>query len=257
MTMTPEAIRLDNVSLWRRTQEEFSYDLKKTLFSLIQGRYTQPIKKQVLKNLNLVVNSGEKVGIIGSNGAGKSTLLKVIGGILDPTTGSVRVRGNIAPLIELGAGFNMELSVRDNILLYGVLLGYARKEMLTRTNEILDFAELNDSADMPVKSLSSGMKARLGFAVATDTEPDILILDEVLAVGDARFTHKSKARIERLWEKSSTILFVSHSLEYVEDFCDRTIWLEQGEIVFQGDTTEAIERYLNYLGVKKYIKPPR
>ncbi len=250
--MTPEAIRLDHVSLWRRTQEEFSYDLKKTLFSLLQGKYTKPAKKQVLNDINLVVNPGEKIGIIGSNGAGKSTLLKLICGILDPTEGKVRVRGNIAPLIELGAGFNMNLSVRDNIILYGVLLGYSKQEMLTRTLDILNFAELNDYADMPVKSLSSGMKARLGFTVATDTEPDILILDEVLSVGDAKFARKSRQRIDHLWEKSSTILFVSHSLEYIDDLCDRAIWLNQGKIAFQGETKEAIDLYLSHLDVKEY-----
>ena len=250
--MNQEVIRIDNVSLWRRTQEEFSYDLKKTLFSFLQGRYTKPAKKQVLNNINLVVNSGEKIGIIGSNGAGKSTLLKLICGILEPTEGKVRVKGNIAPLIELGGGFNSDLSVRDNIILYGVLLGYSRQEMVTRTIDILNFAELNDCADMPVKALSSGMKARLGFTVATDTEPDILILDEVLSVGDAKFARKSRKRIDGLWEKSSTILFVSHSLEYIQDLCDRAIWLNQGKVVFQGDTKEAIDRYLDHLEVKEY-----
>ena len=250
--MTQEVIRLDHVSLWRRTQEEFSYDLKKTLFSFLQGKYIKPAKKQVLNDINLVVNSGEKIGIIGSNGAGKSTLLKLICGILEPTNGSVRVRGNIAPLIELGGGFNMDLSVRDNIILYGVLLGYSRQEMQTRTLEILDFAELIDYADMPVKSLSSGMKARLGFSVATDTEPDILILDEILSVDDAKFVSKSRQRIDDLWEKSSTILFVFHSLSYIQDLCDRAIWLNQGKILFYGDTKEAIDLYLNHLEVKEY-----
>ena len=251
--MNQEAIRIDNVSLWRRTQEEFSYDLKKTLFSFLQGRYSKPAKKQVLNNINLVVNSGEKIGIIGSNGAGKSTLLKLICGVLVPTNGTVRVRGSIAPLIELGGGFNSDLSIRDNIILYGVLLGFSPQEMIARTGDILDFAELNDCADMPVKALSSGMKARLGFTIATDTEPDILILDEVLSVGDAKFARKSRKRIDDLWEQSSTILFVSHSLEYMEALCDRVIWLNQGQVMFQGDAKEAIDRYLDHLEIKEYI----
>jgi ABC-type polysaccharide/polyol phosphate transport system ATPase subunit len=251
-----EVIRLDNVSLWRRTQEEFSYDLKKTIFSIIQGKYVKPAKKQILRDVNFAVNSGEKIGIIGSNGAGKSTLLKIICGILHPTFGTVRVRGNIAPLIELGAGFNMDMTVKDNIILYGVLLGYSKEEMKTRIYDILEFAELHDYADIPVKALSSGMKARLGFAVATDVEPDILILDEVLSVGDARFTHKSRQRIESLWEHSSTILFVSHSLEYVKDLCDYTIWLKEGNIAYQGKTEDAIQLYLDSVGVKRYIPPP-
>ena len=254
--MSQEVIRLDQVSLWRRTQEEFSYDLKKTIFSLLQGKHVQPAKKQVLREVNFAVNMGEKIGIIGSNGAGKSTLLKVICGILPPTKGVVRVRGRIAPLIELGAGFNMDMSVRDNIILYGVLLGYTKEDMKTRIHDILGFAELEEYAEVPVKALSSGMKARLGFSVATDVNPDILILDEVLSVGDARFTQKSRQRILDLWQQSSTILFVSHSLEYVQDLCDRSIWLNQGEIAYVGDTKEAIRLYLDYVGVKQYIRPP-
>lgn len=249
-----EVIRLDNVSLWRRTQEEFSYDLKKTVLSFLQGKYQQPARKQVLKEIDLVIDSGEKIGIIGSNGAGKSTLLKVICGILEPTTGNIRIRGNIAPLIELGAGFNVDMSVSDNIILYGVLLGYSKIEMKQRIHSILEFAELQDYADVPVKALSSGMKARLGFAVATDVEPDILILDEVLSVGDAKFKKKSQQRIEGLWNHSSTILFVSHSLEYVRELCDRCLWLEQGQVVFCGNTAEAVDRYLETVESEKYIK---
>lgn len=244
-----EIIRLDNVGLWRRTQEEFNYDLKKTIFSVLQGKYVKPSKKKVLSDIDLTIQSGQKIGIIGSNGAGKSTLLKVICGILPPTEGTVRVRGNIAPLIELGAGFNVEMTVQDNIILYGVLLGYSRQEMKLRSRAILEFAELTDYAHIPVKGLSSGMTARLGFAIATDVQPDILILDEVLSVGDARFSLKSRQRIESLWEKSSTILFVSHSLEYVKDLCDRTIWLKDGTIAFEGDTETAISLYLDSVGI--------
>jgi ABC-type polysaccharide/polyol phosphate transport system ATPase subunit len=239
-----EVIRLDNVSLWRRTQEEFSYDLKKTILSLIQGKYKKPARKQVLKEIDFVVQSGEKIGIIGSNGAGKSTLLKVICGILEPTTGNIRVRGNIAPLIELGAGFNVDMSLIDNIVTYGVLLGYSKKEMKGKISSILEFAELENYAEAPVKALSSGMKARLGFAVATDVDPDILILDEVLSVGDAKFKKKSQARIESLWDNNATILFVSHSLEYVRELCDRCLWLDKGKILFYGDTNEAVDLYL-------------
>ena len=248
-----EVIRLDNVSLWRRTQEEFSYDLKKTILSVLQGKYRKPARKQVLREVNFAVNSGEKIGIVGSNGAGKSTLLKVICGILEPTLGKVRVKGNIAPLLELGAGFNVDMSVVDNIVVYGVLLGYSKTEMKTRTLSILEFAELEDYAEVPVKALSSGMKARLGFAVATDVKPDILILDEVLSVGDAKFKKKSQQRIESLWSQSSTILFVSHSLESVQELCDRAIWLERGKIVFYGDASEAVGRYLRAVESGEYI----
>lgn len=243
-----EVIRLEQVSLWRRTQEEFSYDLKKTILSLLQGKYRKPARKLVLNRVGLVVNEGERVGIIGANGAGKSTLLKVICGILEPTSGSVRVRGNIAPLIELGAGFNPEMSIEQNIILYGVLIGYSRAEMKQRTRSILEFAELEEYAHAPVKALSSGMMARLAFAVATDVEPDILILDEVLSVGDARFAKKSQRRIEKLWDRSSTILFVSHSLDYIRESCEKAIWLDRGRILHSGSAEETIERYLETVG---------
>ena len=248
-----EVIRLDNVSLWRRTQEEFSYDLKKTVLSVLQGKYKKPARKQILQEVNFVVNSGEKIGIVGSNGAGKSTLLKVICGILEPNLGKVRVKGNIAPLLELGAGFNVDMSVVDNIIVYGVLLGYSKTEMKKRTRSILEFAELQDYAEVPVKALSSGMKARLGFAAATDIKPDILILDEVLSVGDAKFMKKSQQRIESLWSQSSTILFVSHSLESVQALCDRAIWLDRGKIIFYGDASEAVQRYLQAVESGEYI----
>ena len=242
--MTEEAIRLDQVSLWRRTQEEFSYDLKKTVLSFVEGKYRQPAKKLVLDKIDLVVEKGEKIGIIGSNGAGKSTLLKVISGILQPTTGTVRVRGQIAPLIELGAGFDSEISVMDNILLYGVLLGFSRAEMKSRVDSILDFAELQDYRFVPVKGLSSGMVARLGFAIATDIQPEILILDEVLSVGDESFKHKCQRRIDQFWDSHVTILVVSHSMDFIQSSCDKVIWLSKGNLKMTGDSKEVVKSYL-------------
>lgn len=239
-----EVIRLDNVSLWRRTQEEFSYDLKKTLLSVVEGKYRQPAKKLVLNNVNLVVDKGEKIGIIGANGSGKSTLLKIISGILRPTTGNVRVRGQVAPLIELGAGFDPDISVMDNILLYGVLLGFSRTEMKARARSILEFAELEDYALVPVKGLSSGMVARLGFAIATDVQPDILILDEVLSVGDEGFKNKCKQRMDQFWDDHATVLVVSHDLEFVSTSCKKAIYLSQGNIKFAGDSQEVVDFYL-------------
>ncbi len=239
-----QIIRLDQVSLWRRTQEEFSYDLKKTVFNFIQGKYRQPSRKLILNDLDFVVHSGEKVGIIGANGSGKSTLLKVICGILKPTKGKVWVQGEIAPLIELGAGFDPDLSVTDNIILYGVMLGFSRREMKYRVREILDFAELEEYAIAPVKSLSSGMSARLGFAIATDVEPDILILDEVLSVGDEHFKNKCQQRMNKLWDQDTTILVVSHGLDFIEKSCERAIWLDRGIIRFAGSAQETINHYL-------------
>ena len=239
-----EVIRLDKVSLYRRTQEEFSYDLKKTLLSFLEGKYRKPSKKLILDKVDLVVNAGEKIGIIGSNGSGKSTMLKLICGILKPTTGHLWVKGEIAPLIELGAGFDPDLSVRDNIVLYGVMLGFSRKEMKERVFSILDFAELQDYTFAPVKSLSSGMSARLGFAIATDVQPDILILDEVLSVGDESFKNKCQKRIDKLWDHHTTILVVSHGLEFIQQSCERAIWLDRGKIRFAGSTEETISHYL-------------
>lgn len=239
-----EVIRLDSVSLWRRTQEEFSYDLKKTLLSVVEGKYRQPAKKLVLNNINLVVDKGEKIGIIGANGSGKSTLLKIISGILRPTNGNVRVRGQVAPLIELGAGFDPDISVMDNILLYGVLLGFSRTEMKARARSILEFAELEDYALVPVKGLSSGMVARLGFAIATDVQPDILILDEVLSVGDEGFKNKCKQRMDQFWDDHATVLVVSHDLEFVSTSCKKAIYLNQGNIKFAGDSQEVVDYYL-------------
>ncbi|HBE16932.1 MAG TPA: ATP-binding protein [Cyanobacteria bacterium UBA11149] len=240
-----EAIRLDNISLWRRTQEEFSYDLKKTVLSILEGNYRKAVKKLVLKEIDLWVESGEKVGIIGANGSGKSTLLKVICGILQPTSGKVRVRGKIAPLIELGAGFDPEISVRDNIWLYGVLLGFSRREIKERAKSILEFAELEDYELVPVKGLSSGMVARLGFAIATDVQPDILILDEVFSVGDERFKNKCKKRIEKFWQGKATILVVSHDLSLIEQYCDRAVWLDKGKLRLTGSADRVVNSYLD------------
>lgn len=239
-----EVIRLDHVSLWRRTQEEFSYDLKKTILNLVQGRYRSPSKKQILNNIDLVIHQGEKVGIIGANGSGKSTLLKIICGIFTPTSGTVRVRGKIAPLIELGGGFEPEISVVDNIIFYGILLGFSKQEIKGKISSILEFAQLEEYAEIPVKALSSGMTARLGFSIATDVEPDILILDEVLSVGDAHFQSKSKQRMDQLWQANTTVLLVSHDLDFLQKTCTSAILLEKGNIKFIGSVHEAIKIYL-------------
>ncbi|MGF1482510.1 MAG: ABC transporter ATP-binding protein [Cyanophyceae cyanobacterium] len=237
-------IQLSNVSLWRRTQEEFSYDLKKTLLTVVEGKYRQPAKKLVLNNIDVAIQPGEKVGIIGANGSGKSTLLKVICGILRPTKGQVRVRGEIAPLIELGAGFDENLSVTDNIVMYGVMLGFSRREIRQRIPLILEFAELEEYALAPVKALSSGMVARLGFAIATDTQPDILILDEVLSVGDEKFKSKCQQRMQKFWQDSVTILLVSHDLDFVRHSCNCVLWLEQGKVRMLGQANEVVDAYL-------------
>lgn len=239
------SVHLEGVTLRRRTQKEFSYDLKRNIFAVLEGRYRKPEYKAVLRGIDLRTDPGEKIGIIGPNGSGKSTLLKVVCGILRPSEGRVTVRGSVAPLIELGAGFDPDLSVFDNILLYGILLGFAKEVMIAKVAGILDFAELRDYSAMPVKTLSSGMNARLGFAIASDVDPDILVLDEVLSIGDEHFRHKCRARIERFWHHKTTIFVVSHDLAFIEQSCQRVICLQKGRIAFSGTPKTAIRYYLD------------
>lgn len=238
------AIELQNVSLTRRTREEHAYDLKARLFALLQGKYHRPRRKTVLQNIDLSLPLGARIGLIGANGSGKSTLLRVIAGILAPSAGTVRTTGRIAPLIELGAGFEPDLSVEENIVLYGVLLGARRSEMHAKLPDILRFAELEDYRRFPVRSLSSGMAARLGFAIATDVEPQILLLDEVLSVGDEAFRRKSRRRIDSFIEGGVTVIVVSHDLGVLRDTCQRTIWLNAGQIAHDGPTEQTISAYL-------------
>src|SRR5579875_2619331 len=236
-------IALRDVSLWRRTQEEFHYDFKRFIFNVLRGKHRRPNRRQVLDCVNLTVSSGEKVGIIGPNGCGKTTLLKVICGILTPTRGTVSTSGAIAPLIELAAGFDVELSLVDNIIYYGLLLGIERRKMQQHVDRILEFAELCDYRNEPVKTLSSGMTARLGFAIATEFRPDILILDEVLSVGDEAFQRKCRQRIDALWDDHVTILVVSHNLDFIVRSCNRALWIDRGRIVYDGAPYEAVLRY--------------
>jgi len=185
------------------------------------------------------------LGILGRNGSGKSTLLKIIAGVFRPASGKVHVDGTLAPLIELGAGFHHELTGRENILLNGLLMGYSKEEMLAREQSIIDFAEIGDFIDAPIKQYSSGMQTRLAFAVATEVDPDILILDEILAVGDAAFQQKCFSRINTFRKAGKTILFVSHSMPDVKEHCDRAILLDKGSIVADGNPSEVAESYEN------------
>jgi ABC-type polysaccharide/polyol phosphate transport system ATPase subunit len=196
-----------------------------------------------VKHLSLEVPEGQMLGIIGANGSGKSTLLKIISGIYRPTAGTVHVFGKLAPLIELGAGFHHELTGRENILLSGLLMGHSREQMKEREQRIIDFAEIGDFIDAPIKQYSSGMHTRLAFAVATEVDPDILILDEVLAVGDIGFQKKCFERISMFRRAGKTILFVSHSMEQVVENCDRAILLERGSIIADGDPRDVSALY--------------
>lgn len=201
-----------------------------------------------LQNISLQVRRGEAWGLIGTNGSGKSTLLKAICGILKPYRGTITVQGTIAPLIELGAGFDGNLTARENIYLNGAVLGYSKRFMQEHFDEIVDFAELRDFLDMPIKNYSSGMNARLGFAVATMVRPDILICDEVLAVGDYAFQQKCEQRMNEMREAGTTLLFVSHDIGTVKQICDHAIWIDKGRQMMSGDVKEVTGAYMEAVG---------
>lgn len=196
-----------------------------------------------LKDVSFEVCKGEVIGIIGRNGSGKSTLLKIISGLFRPTEGTVKVNGRIVPMLELGSGFDPELTGRENVFLNGAILGYSEEFLLARFDDILAFSELGDFIDMPLKTYSSGMMMRLAFSVATIVEPEVLIVDEILAVGDEAFQRKSKAKMLELMSGGTTVLYVSHSLDQVREICNRVIWLDHGKIVMQGEAKEVCDAY--------------
>ena len=196
-----------------------------------------------MKDISWTIQAGESWGIIGRNGSGKSTLLKMITGILQPYEGSVQVSGQIAPLLELGAGFDMELTGRENIIMNALILGMTKKDIDEKFDKIVDFAELRDFLDVPLKNYSSGMKSRLGFAVATAAKADILIADEVLSTGDRLFQQKCEKRMQELLEGGTTLLFVSHSTAAIRRMCKKVLWLDHGKIVRMGDTEEIMNEY--------------
>jgi len=239
------AVEMRRVTLVRRTQEELHYDLKRTVLSFVRGRSRGVRRRTVLDRIDLRIEHGEKVGVIGPNGSGKTTVLKLIASVLRPTQGTVAVEGSVAPLIEIGVGFDPDLNLVDNVVYYGVLMGHDEGVVREHVDAILDFAELGPIREQPTKTLSSGMSARLAFAIATEFRPDILLLDEVLAVGDERFRRKCAARIERFWDANSTIVLVSHDLVYISRTCDRVIWMDGGQIHFDGAASEGVERYLD------------
>ncbi len=227
--------------VFKRTTEKIT-SLKEYFINSLK----QKIKKETfvaLKNINIEINSGEVVGILGLNGAGKSTLLKVISGIIKPTKGKVVLSGSMAPLIELGAGFDIELTGKENIFLNGSLLGFSRKELEEKMESIVEFSELGEFIDVPLKNYSSGMYARLGFSIATIYNPDILIIDEVLSVGDFRFQEKSFNKIKEMISSGTTVLFVSHDIDKIKMLCEKVIWLEKGEIIKIGGAEQICDTY--------------
>ena len=197
-----------------------------------------------LRDISFQIEKGEAVGIVGLNGSGKSTLLKIIAQVLKPTTGTVNVKGSVAPLIELGAGFDANLTARENVFLNGAVLGYNRKQMREQFESIMDFAELWDFVDVPIKNFSSGMVARLGFSIATCYTPDVLIVDEILGVGDYKFQEKCEKRMNSIIESGATIIFVSHSEKQVRELCKRAIWLKKGHLMMDGEVNEVCDYYM-------------
>lgn len=242
MDHSENIIEVNNVTMRFNLAEEKTDSLKEYFVKLLSGKLHFN-EFYALRNISFSIKRGEAVALIGKNGSGKSTMLKILAGVMYPTEGSVSVNGSIAPLIELGAGFDMELTARENIYLNGAILGYDRAFMDQHFEEIVQFSELQDFLDVPLKNYSSGMIARLGFAVATIIKADILIVDEVLAVGDFRFQEKCKAKIADLLAGGTTLLFVSHSADQVKQLCKKAVWLDHGNMLAYGDTEEVYAQY--------------
>jgi len=235
-------VEVNDVSMRFRMPSEKIDNLKEFFIKFVKRKLRYQELK-VLNHISFHVNRGESVGILGRNGAGKSTLLKLISGIIEPTSGSITVRGSIVPLLKLGAGFDMNATGRENIFLNGAILGYSKKEMMERYDRIVAFAELEKFVNMPLKNYSSGMLTRLGFAIAVDVNPDLLIIDEVLAVGDAPFQKKCSEKIASLQANGTTFLLVSHNAAQVKKLCKRAIWIKDGEIVMYDDAAKVCDAY--------------
>jgi ABC-2 type transport system ATP-binding protein/lipopolysaccharide transport system ATP-binding protein len=240
--MRDTVIGVDNVTMCFNMSKE-KVDSLKEYFIRLSKRQLHFEEFLALRDVSVEVQRGDVLGVVGLNGSGKSTLLKIISGIMKPTKGRAWHLGTISPLIELGAGFDMDLTARENVFLNGAVLGYSKKEMATHYDEIIDFAELESFEDVAVKNFSSGMVARLGFSIATITKPDILIVDEILSVGDFLFKEKSKARILELMDGGTTVIFVSHSTNDVRELCRRAIWLNRGEKLMEGAADEVCDAY--------------
>lgn len=236
-------IRVENVSMKFDLGVEAT-SIKEQFINIFSGKKKKQKKAfWALKDISFNIKKGEVVGIIGSNGAGKSTLLKVVSGVMKPTKGKVIVNGAISPMIELGAGFDFELTARENIYLNGAILGYSKKFLDEKFEEIVEFSELRDFLDAPVRNFSSGMTAKLAFSIATVVDPEILIVDEILSVGDLKFQEKSKQKMMSMIKGGTTVLYVSHSLDSIKELCDKVIWIEHGKLIDIGDTKKICDEY--------------
>ena len=238
----PLAVEVDDVTMIFNMASESLTNLKEYFIKLAKHELFFE-EFRALKHISFDIHRGEVVGLVGTNGSGKSTMLKIIAGVLEPSEGSVKVHGNIAPLIELGAGFDPELTARENIYLNGTVLGFSPKYLDEKFDEIVEFSELENFLDVPLKNYSSGMVARIGFAIATITKPDILIADEVLSVGDFLFQQKCEKRMQELMAGGTTVILVSHSIEQIERMCSKVAWLSHGHLKMNGDTETVCAAY--------------
>jgi ABC-2 type transport system ATP-binding protein/lipopolysaccharide transport system ATP-binding protein len=235
-------LRISDVSMRFRKEEDHAGSLKETVINMFAGRL-KFTEFYALQHVSFDVYKGDVLGIIGRNGAGKSTILKIISGIMKPTKGTLIRNGNIVPMLELGSGFDMDLSGRENVFLNGAILGYEKEFLHSKYDEILAFSELQDFINMPLRNYSSGMIMRLAFSIATVVEPEILIVDEILAVGDENFQRKSRARMMELMSGGTTVLFVSHDLNQIREMCNRVVWLDGGTVRLQGECQEVCDQY--------------
>jgi ABC-type polysaccharide/polyol phosphate transport system ATPase subunit len=254
----PALIELNDVSLRFVNYADKQYSLKRAVIDLVLRR-DAPVPSSefwALSRITLKIGQGDRVGVLGGNGAGKSTLLRLLARIYPPTSGSVAIRGSVAPLIEMGAGFNPELSGKDNIILNGAMLGFSRGRMLGMIEQIHEFTGLREFAEMPLKYYSSGMYMRLAFAIATEVDPDILLIDESLGVGDAAFKDKAKARLRGLFERTKAVVLVSHEMESLRQLCTRGLWIEHGKLVADGPIGEIIDRYLQSVAAPVAVAAP-
>lgn len=237
-----EMIEVRDVSIRFRMANDRINSIKEYAIAMMRGKLHYN-EFEALKHVSFDVNKGEVVGLIGHNGAGKSTILKVISGILKPTEGSVTVRGNVAPMLELGSGFDFDMTGRENIFLNGAILGYSEEFLKSKYDEIVSFSEIGQFIDVPLRNYSSGMIARLAFSVATVVVPEVLIVDEVLSVGDTMFQEKSHKRMMELMSGGTTVLFVSHNMLQIREMCNRVVWLDHGEVKMFGETKEVCNAY--------------
>lgn len=248
--MAENMIEVKNVTMKFRMSDEPINSLKEVFTTAVSGKLKFN-EFLAVDDLSFNLERGKTLGLIGKNGAGKSTTLKLISGIYKPTSGTIITRGNIVPMLELGAGFDLELTGKENIYLNGAILGYSKEYLESKYDEIVEFAEIEEFIDMPIRNYSSGMMARLAFSIASVVEPEILIVDEILAVGDAAFQEKSYNRMKELMSGGATVLFVSHNLEKIEEMCDQVIWMEKGKKIMAGDTKEVCEEYRKKYNLKK------